>query len=681
MTEEAKQIVEHLNKEPFKRSLNLISLHSLGAEQLLQLLNDVLAEIDPRQHGDIRDEASDARAQRTLSILKTLKYNPPPSAEVSTFRQGIVLGEKLIIHPILLYLLANFGSLKTRAYLGRYLVKLQVPDELLHDASDKEIQESWTKYMEYQEHFSVVHKELAELQKQSHGTTEVKADIKTMEDEKENLTRKVERARKKAEAMPEFSETLEVAQKIRREKERGEDLQGKIQQQRRLMQSAEQRLQRLRQQVTEMKQGGADSSPKALIGRMEEDNRLNRYLADEKLPKEIEACRKMVRDLQKVSMEPLTQSDLERIEGDISDSTGRVNRLIEKRMMEGNPAKDKLGLFRQQASILMHKKETLAGDVQQNREEAAELEKEVTEKRKELQDLGGEVLKGDDYKMYVAKLRAKNMQYKKNRGELAEIRSEHGVLSRTEAVLQKLNDETNRNVAKMENRKGVSGFRETQDELEKVSAKKSELDEVKHRTLDDMSDMVQQLNALILEKKSLMSPIVKEVRDLRARRDTLLQEHQEAHKKYDSAAARVESRLTKVTQAVSSLRDEVYAMEGRANLIQCMTKIKQANLDRANREMNLYKSADKKQSLRDVYTKKIQEQENLTKSLRDQQKNVRENHATDAKQMTMWRDLEKLLKCKMDILQERHNELNQQKSSIGANLSMSREGSQDRMVL
>ena len=63
------------------------------------------------------------------------------------------------------------------------------------------------------------------------------------------------------------------------------------------------------------------------------------------------------------------------------------------------------------------------------------------------------------------------------------------------------------------------GFRETQDELEKVSAKKSELDEVKHRTLDDMSDMVQQLNALILEKKSLMSPIVKEVRDLRARRD------------------------------------------------------------------------------------------------------------------------------------------------------------------
>ena len=44
-------------------------------------------------------------------------------------------------------------------------------------------------YKEFQEHFSTIHKELKELQKQSSGTNEVKTDIKTMEEEKENLMR------------------------------------------------------------------------------------------------------------------------------------------------------------------------------------------------------------------------------------------------------------------------------------------------------------------------------------------------------------------------------------------------------------------------------------------------------------------------------------------------------------
>ena len=42
----------------------------------------------------------------------------------------------------------------------------------------------------------------------------------------------------------------------------------------------------------------------------------------------------------------------------------------------------------------------------------------------------------------------------------------------------------------LESKKGVSGFHETQEELEKVSAKKSELDEQKGKTLEDISELV-----------------------------------------------------------------------------------------------------------------------------------------------------------------------------------------------
>ena len=64
---------------------------------------------------------------------------------------------------------------------------------------------------------------------------------------------------------------------------------------------------------------------------------------------------------------------------------------------------------------------------------------------------------------------------------------------------------------------------------------------------------------------------------------------------------------------------------------------------------------------REVYSRKIQEQENLGRNLRERQKMVRENHEPNIKQMKMWRDLERLLQCKVKCLE--------QISSIGSNLT------------
>ncbi|GFO28200.1 intraflagellar transport protein 81-like protein [Plakobranchus ocellatus] len=61
---------------------------------------------------------------------------------------------------------------------------------------------------------------------------------------------------------------------------------------------------------------------------------------------------------------------------------------------------------------------------------------------------------------------------------------------------------------------------------------------------------------------------------------------------------------------------------------------------------------------REIYSKKIQEQENMSRGLREKQKMVRENHEPNMKQMKMWRDLQRLMDCKKHCLE--------QISSIGA---------------
>lgn len=67
--------------------------------------------------------------------------------------------------------------------------------------------------------------------------------------------------------------------------------------------------------------------------------------------------------------------------------------------------------------------------------------------------------------------------------------------------------------------------------------------------------------------------------------------------------------------------------------------------------MQLYVSSQsndnkRKKPVRDIYAKKIQEQENLGRHLREKQKVVQDSHDANMRQLEMWRDLTLLMKCK-----------------------------------
>ena len=46
MSDQLKYIVSELQKDPYNKTFNLITFDSLSGEHLLQVFNDVLAEID-----------------------------------------------------------------------------------------------------------------------------------------------------------------------------------------------------------------------------------------------------------------------------------------------------------------------------------------------------------------------------------------------------------------------------------------------------------------------------------------------------------------------------------------------------------------------------------------------------------------------------------------------------------
>uniref|UniRef100_A0A5G2R5B3 Intraflagellar transport protein 81 homolog n=1 Tax=Sus scrofa TaxID=9823 RepID=A0A5G2R5B3_PIG len=643
MSDQIKFIVDNLNKEPFRKNYNLITFDSLEPMQLLQVLNDVLAEIDPKQDVDIREEMPEQTAKRMLSLLGILKYKPPGSAtDMSTFRQGLVIGSKPVIYPVLHWLLQRTNELKKRAYLARFLIKLEVPSEFLQDET---VADTNKQYEDLMEGFKTLHKECEQLKTSGFSTAEIRRDISAMEEEKDQLIKRVERLKKRVETVQNHQRMLKIARQLRVEKEREEFLAQQKQEQKNQLFHAVQRLQRIQNQLKSMRHAAADAKPESLMKRLEEEIKFNSYMVTEKFPKELENKKKELHFLQKVVSEPaMGQSDLLELESKINEINTQINQLIEKKMIRNEPIEGRLSLYRQQASIISHKKEAKAEELQEAKEKLANLEREVSVKTNQTREFDGtEVLKGDE---------------------------------RTEELLKQRHENIQHQLQTLEEKKGISGYSYTQEELERVSALKSEVDEVKGRTLDDMSEMVKKLNSLVTEKKSALAPVIKELRQLRQKCQELTQECDEKKSQYDSCAAGLESNRSKLEQEVRGLREECLQEESRYHYTNFMIKNLEVQLRRATDEMKAYVSSDqqeKRKAIREQYTKNITEQENLGKKLREKQKAVRESHGPNMKQAKMWRDFEQLMECKKQCFLKQ-----QSQTSIG---QVIQEGGEDRLIL
>lgn len=656
MGEQLKFIVDQLNKPPFNKSLNLISFDSLQPLQLLQVLNDVITDINPQQASDLREEDPEQRVVRMLNFLKIMKYKPKTEGgNVSAFRQGIVQGDKPVLYPILQWLLEHSEELKKRAYLARYLVKLDIPQDMV---LDNEVSETHAMYIDLIEQFKELHKESGQLKDSGLSAADIKKDILSMEDEQEQLRKRVERVKKRVDAVPNNDKLIFAARQLRREREKEAKLASQLQTQRNHINHAEQKINRMQIQVKDLRAAGIGITADGLIKRLEEENQVNSFLTQDKIPKELEGKKKYFDTLQSVADEPaMGQNELDVLNRKIKGLSSEINELVEKRMVRNDPMDDKLSVFRQQAAVIANKKNSAAEDLQETMDEFHNAESDLKSRKDQLQDTEDvQILKGDDFKRYVNKLRGKSTVYKKKRQELSELQAEVGVLSRTDEILIARDQQTQAFLSNLESKHGVSGFHATQEELEKVSAMKSELDEQKGKTLEEMSQLVVQLTNTIAEKKSSLAPIIKELRPLRQQCQELTVEYEERKGIYDTTAAGLESNMSKLDQDVKALREEVLQENSRYHYIQAMIEILEVQQRRIENEIKLYVSTDDgKKSLRDQYTQKIHEQENQGKALREQQKYVRESHGPSMRQMKMWSDLSAILKCKKDLMTQKED--------------------------
>lgn len=139
---------------------------------------------------------------------------------------------------------------------------------------------------------------------------------------------------------------------------------------------------------------------------MQEEVKINQYLAIEKQPKEIEEAKTYLEDLRRIANQPaLTYSYLNQLNQKVTSIMSSLNfsqlhetqeeicRLIEKHMTESDPFGDKVMIFRQHANIAANKKASTASTLAEAREKHLVISKQL----KDIQEKNSNDLKKMGY--------------------------------------------------------------------------------------------------------------------------------------------------------------------------------------------------------------------------------------------------------------------------------------------
>ncbi|XP_017763659.1 PREDICTED: intraflagellar transport protein 81 homolog [Eufriesea mexicana] len=625
MKENTKFIVAQVNKL-LGRNYNVIYFNSLSPEELLHVLKGVLIKIQIQNvdaNVDTKNETPEETSIYILSILRVLHYQP--QIDPVSFRQGLIRGDPDTIHPILTWLLSHEDTVRKRAYLSRFLVKVEVPGEYL---SDPEISSLHEQYAALIDRFKTVHKEREIGRKNFENASELTTDLKTMEKEKEAVTMRIEKMRTKAEI---GMYLLDSARALRIEKDKERDLVLQEEQQREIISRLQTNLQRLEKELQILEKDENEVTVQTLLQHLSEVITVQTVVTNEKLPAEIHGKQNRIKALNAVKQYSYLGPDqITDLRNKLDSIAKEIQNLIELKISKNNI--DKIEPFRQQAAAVANIKRNVLEKLEKTANSLQELQTKLEEKR-ELSKLIMEdiIPKGEELKKYINRLKTRGTLYKHCKSELTWLNAENSVLYRTAAILENQRNQCN----------------QAKERLEMV--KKNAPDNF---TEENASSINLQLCRDISTFRAKLIPLINEIQTLRQK----YSEYEQQQEKAKKAQNEVESSMnTSINNLQSNIQNEKIKVEKdieeKKKLQKLIAKMKTME-ERIKRDMQDPTISDPGKKMKEELHSTIQMEEIKIKNLMVEKERLNEIIAIGEKQTQMWNDILTVFKCKIQSAEE-----------------------------
>lgn len=584
------QIV-NLLKTHLDISFTLFQFSELKEQELLELLNTILFNISDTMPEKIGTETIEVTVERMSEFLRIMKYDFPVDPEEWDVR--LKSADKNLIYPVMLWLLSDFENMKQRAYKAKYSEEVPIPEEIKVDTT---VSELIVQHRELREKFDQVLQEYEEI-----GGTNVE-ELKRIHDDlkadKARLATRITGFKRKLEKVKNLDELLKWTSKLRVESEREMKLNDELQK----INDDKRKLMARQKSVTEQ------------LGNMKTH-------MQEKL-----------RSLQQ-------EYDSLRNQGNANPAaTGGQT-----------PAEKSLIMSQNQVAAAAKRCELKKQQLEDLQKQRAEAEQVLQEKQSE----GAiEVPSPTQFASYVRALKEKNENYKQKQAELAVFRKELVIMMRTEEIVKQQHDSNLQEIQRIERQRGVGGFREAREQLEKVSATKADLDDLKGKTLEEMSAISKEIQKGIQARQSELKPLVSELQDYRKKKAAIESKYLQAKQRYQNAISEYDSSCMELDEEAKKLKAEMGTYQSKYHNTRQMLCCLERKINRAREEETASKTGNPVskdiKTYSDYFQKASQALKKETRSLREQKKTIGTQTEANQKQLEMFQSLRRLLQVKLE---------------------------------
>jgi len=645
-------IVERLNQPPFNKNYaTLTEIDTKSSIELLDLITEIVIAIDKDQELSLK-ESTEVRVGSILQFLVLMKFSIP-NDQIEDFQAQLLNGDKEILLSILAWLLQRFDHLLKRSYLAKYLLPVDIPADFM---SDQLVQEFSQRLKDLQTDFKEVHKSVEQIRSSGSKPAEIKAEIAQLEQEKIQLQNKISRMKKDFRGdEASFQEMLTVTSTLRKEQEEELRIYDRLRMYRQQLDEIDLRLSDATKRLNDMRNSGMQTlSAEQLLSKLQSDvkelndKRDNYETLLQDRQQHLDKLQNWEGNDRMTTEEDvrIKRDQLHDIEDQISSVQERLDQAIDRN--------DKLLVFRQ-ASILARKKLTEREDeIEKLLDEKRKLKKLINDKENEINSSNNKSnnkISKNELQKYGAVVREKVEKYKRMREELSNLRNELVNLQRTEQILKNKSTNLEEFMDELEQKRGIQGYRDTQRALVEMTEKAAEVDQMKSATLDQISQMVEQISREFKAKQSQLTPIMTELKACRQEYMDLESTYLERKNNYDKVAVGLELDKQTLEKECDLAQEDCLREETRYHTLTSLISIAKIKYERAEQEKKWQNGEGSLMrdfsSLRDLYSHKVNQQEQLTKQLRKRQKDLKENSGAMSNQKTNFKSLNALLDAKL----------------------------------
>ncbi|KAL9658561.1 hypothetical protein ABK040_006100 [Willaertia magna] len=678
-------MVKTLNKH-LNLNLTLVSFDELSSKKpnkLLELLNNIIGYLSPESKLDFNKEPPEQAVMKIYQFLVVILGFKNLKQDQNEVMNGLAAGDRRVIYPIIYMICSKIDDLIKRVYLAKYLVEVKVPDEFLLDS---EVNSVFQQYKQLIQQFKTTHQQTTQLKETTPDPEEIKGRIFKMEREKEQLKIKIDEQTKKmhelsndADAFIELTSKLNVEQdeRISLEKSKQDQLAKLVEQKTRL-----QEIQQILEE-TEKEIGSGDIDTH--LHRLEDQVRALRETNQLKLPQEVSEKQQKIEILKKISVMSSMSDALNTVENDIrrlkEEITTLQDQLSQKTEGEQTTNKEGDNKLTSIAKIMQKKNQEYAKRLAQLQKDLKKGQQKRQKLEEELKQFEGQKIPTpEELEKLQKEIMTKATVAKRMKAELAEIKKEKTTLKRTVDILKLKDDKVEELLSRIEQQKGITGFRSVQQNIESVSEEKSKIDKEKGDTLEEITKIVQELTEKINSQKERMKQPVKQLIKLREEHHEVMNEHGEKRAIYENIKLSQETEVSKLKGDIKELQEEIDRQQSLYFLLKSQVTLNNVMKERVDKEKDFLDTKNEKKlgkeypSYTAMLKARIEKLEVVSKDLREKQKYIKETHEPNLKQIEMFKNLKKLLELKL-----RANRESTFKPSLGGTEFIS--GGVDRLVL